>query len=67
VSQSLRNDAVWRLLRDDIRACDLLVGDMAAQIEAAEIGAARCFDGFASRVWTWCAALLQTCSMTPSG
>jgi N-methylhydantoinase B len=30
---------VWQLLRDNIRASDLVVGDMEAQIKAAEIGA----------------------------
>ena len=41
VSQGVPNDAVWSLLRDNIRASDLVVGDMEAQIKAAEIGAAR--------------------------
>jgi N-methylhydantoinase B len=36
-----RNDAVWHMLRDNIRAPDLVVGDMAAQISAARIGAER--------------------------
>jgi N-methylhydantoinase B len=36
-----RNDAVWQLLRDNIRVSDLVVGDMEAQIAAATIGAAR--------------------------
>ena len=36
-----RNDAVWHLLRDNIRAPDLVVGDMEAQIQAATIGAER--------------------------
>lgn len=35
------NTAVWHLLRDNIRASDLVVGDMEAQIKAAEIGAER--------------------------
>ncbi len=39
--QGLRNHAVWHMLRDNIRAPDLVVGDMEAQIEAARIGAAR--------------------------
>ncbi len=39
--QGRRNDAVWHMLRDNIRAPDLVVGDMEAQIEAARIGAAR--------------------------
>ena len=41
VSQGVRNEAVWSILRDNIRASDLVVGDMEAQIKAAEIGAAR--------------------------
>ena len=36
-----RNHAVWQLLRDNIRAADLVVGDMEAQIAAARIGAER--------------------------
>jgi N-methylhydantoinase B len=36
-----RNDAVWQLLRDNIRASDLVVGDMEAQVAAARIGAER--------------------------
>jgi N-methylhydantoinase B len=37
----VRNDAVWQLLRDNIRVSDLVVGDMEAQIAAARIGAER--------------------------
>ena len=40
-SRGRRNEAVWQILRDNIRAPDLVVGDMEAQIAAAEIGAAR--------------------------
>jgi N-methylhydantoinase B len=36
-----RNDSVWHMLRDNIRAPDLVVGDMEAQINAARIGAER--------------------------
>ncbi|WP_037064093.1 hydantoinase B/oxoprolinase family protein [Pseudonocardia acaciae] len=36
-----RQEWVWRLLRDNIRAADLVVGDMEAQIAAARIGADR--------------------------
>src|ERR1700728_3171621 len=36
-----RNDAVWQLLRDNIRVSDLVVGDMEAQVAAARIGAER--------------------------
>jgi len=39
--RSQRNDAVWQLLRDNIRVSDLVVGDMEAQIAAARIGAER--------------------------
>ena len=44
VSEGRRNDPVWHILRDNIRAPDLVVGDMEAQIKAAEIGAARYLD-----------------------
>ncbi len=36
-----RNTMVWHMLRDNIRAPDLVVGDMEAQIKAAQIGADR--------------------------
>ena len=36
--QGRRNEAVWQLLRDNIRAPDLVVGDMEAQIQAAPSG-----------------------------
>jgi N-methylhydantoinase B len=36
-----RNRGVWQILRDNIRAPDLVVGDMEAQIAAARIGAER--------------------------
>lgn len=39
--RGVRNDAVWQILRDNIRASDLVVGDMNAQIAASRIGAAR--------------------------
>ena len=35
------NRALWQMLRDNIRASDLVVGDMEAQIAAARIGAER--------------------------
>ena len=35
------NKAVWHMLRDNIRASSLVVGDMEAQIKAAQIGADR--------------------------
>src|SRR5712691_11123956 len=39
--RGVRNDAVWQLLRDNIRVSDLVVGDMEAQIAASRIGAER--------------------------
>src|SRR5271163_375420 len=39
--RGVRNDAVWQLLRDNIRVSDLVVGDMQAQIAAARVGAER--------------------------
>ena len=36
-----RNEAVWHMLYDNIRASNLVVGDMEAQIQAATIGAER--------------------------
>ncbi|PZQ47286.1 MAG: hydantoin utilization protein B [Rhodovulum sulfidophilum] len=41
VDEGRTNHAVWQILRDNIRASALVVGDMEAQIKAAEIGAAR--------------------------
>lgn len=39
--QGRRNDQVWYMLKDNIRASDMVVGDMEAQIAAARIGAQR--------------------------
>ena len=39
--RGLRNDAVWQILRDNIRAPQMVVGDMEAQIAACQHGAAR--------------------------
>jgi len=39
--QGRRNEMVWHILRDNIRASDLVVGDMEAQIAASRIGAER--------------------------
>ena len=36
-----RNEAVWQILRDNIRAPDMVVGDMEAQIAACRLGADR--------------------------
>src|SRR3984957_11988201 len=44
VDQGRRNDAVWQIMRDNIRIPDLVVGDMNAQIAAAQIGAQRYLD-----------------------
>ena len=41
VEEGRPNRMVWHMLRDNIRASDLVVGDMEAQIRAAEIGAER--------------------------
>ncbi len=39
--QGKRNEPVWQILADNIRASDLVVGDMEAQIAAGRIGAER--------------------------
>lgn len=39
--RGVRNAALWQMLRDNIRASDLVLGDMEAQIAAARIGAER--------------------------
>lgn len=39
--RGVRNEAVWRLLRDNVRASDMVVGDMEAQVAACRIGAER--------------------------
>jgi N-methylhydantoinase B len=44
VDQGRPNDAVWHMVRDNIRIPDLVVGDMNAQIAAAQIGAQRYLD-----------------------
>ena len=46
IDQGKRNDAVWEIVRDNIRIPDLVVGDMNAQIAAAQIGAQRYLDLF---------------------
>jgi N-methylhydantoinase B len=40
-SQGVKNEQVWRILRDNIRASDMVVGDMEAQVAACQIGAKR--------------------------
>ena len=44
VDQGKRNEMVWNVIRDNIRISDLVVGDMEAQIAAAQIGAQRFLD-----------------------
>ena len=44
VDQGRRNEMVWHMVRDNIRIADLVVGDMEAQIAAAQIGARRYLD-----------------------
>jgi N-methylhydantoinase B len=39
--RGVRNEAVWQILRDNIRAPSLVVGDMEAQVRTAQIGAER--------------------------
>ena len=46
IDQGKRNEAVWEIVRDNIRIPDLVVGDMNAQIAAAQIGAQRFLDLF---------------------
>jgi len=41
IDQGQRNEAVWQILRDNLRASDLVVGDMEAQVAASRIGAER--------------------------
>jgi N-methylhydantoinase B len=44
IEQGKRNAMVWHIMRDNIRISDLVVGDMEAQIAAAQIGAQRFLD-----------------------
>src|ERR1700682_3854032 len=74
-----RNDAVWQLLRDNIRVSDLVVGDMEAQIAAARIGAERlgglierygyeCFTAACSAVMDYAERLMrQAIAALPDG
>ncbi|MGH8138563.1 MAG: hydantoinase B/oxoprolinase family protein [Steroidobacteraceae bacterium] len=39
--QGRRNATVWQLLRDNVRVPDLVIGDLEAQVAAAQIGGAR--------------------------
>ena len=42
-----RNDTAWQLIEDNIRVPDMVMGDIEAQIAAAEVGAQRLHDLFA--------------------
>ena len=44
IDQGRPNEAVWHMVRDNIRIPDLVVGDMNAQIASAQIGAQRYLD-----------------------
>jgi N-methylhydantoinase B len=44
VDAGKRNEAVWSILRGNIRASALVVGDMEAQVQTAQIGAERFLD-----------------------
>ena len=39
--QGTRNDVLWRMITDNVRVSDLVVGDMDAQIAACHVGAGR--------------------------
>src|ERR1700720_4031574 len=77
--RGVRNDAVWQLLRDNIRVSDLVVGDMEAQIAAARIGAERlgglierygyeCFTAACSAVMDYAERLMrQAIAALPDG
>jgi N-methylhydantoinase B len=39
-----RNEALWRMITDNVRVSDLVVGDMDAQISACRVGAKRLLD-----------------------
>lgn len=43
-AKGVKNEQVWSILRDNIRATEMVVGDMEAQIAAARIGATRYLD-----------------------
>ncbi len=42
--QGKRNDALWRMIGDNIRVADLVIGDMDAQVAACHVGARRLLD-----------------------
>ncbi|MDF9844512.1 MULTISPECIES: hydantoinase B/oxoprolinase family protein [unclassified Paenibacillus] len=39
--QGVRNEMIWQMLKDNVRAADMVVGDMEAQIATCRIGAER--------------------------
>ena len=41
VEQGERNETAWRMIRDNVRVSDLVMGDIEAQIAACHVGAAR--------------------------
>lgn len=43
-SEGVDNEDVWRMIHDNVRIPDLTIGDLKAQIAAAEIGARRLID-----------------------
>ncbi|MGH8222414.1 MAG: hydantoinase B/oxoprolinase family protein, partial [Woeseiaceae bacterium] len=42
--QGRRNEALWRMIADNIRVSDLVIGDMDAQVSACHVGARRLLD-----------------------
>jgi N-methylhydantoinase B len=42
--QGKRNDALWRMIADNLRVSDLVIGDMDAQVAACHVGAKRLLD-----------------------
>jgi N-methylhydantoinase B len=42
--QGRRNDAMWRMIADNLRVSDLVIGDMDAQVAACHVGAKRLLD-----------------------
>jgi len=42
--QGKRNEALWQMIRDNVRVADLVVGDMDAQVAACHVGAQRLVD-----------------------
>ncbi|HUG04726.1 MAG TPA: hydantoinase B/oxoprolinase family protein, partial [Steroidobacteraceae bacterium] len=42
--QGRRNEALWRMIGDNVRVSDLVIGDMDAQVAACHVGARRLLD-----------------------